>query len=210
MKQSPPWLWDSAVTQATLQHAQDSNLLRGWGYVPGLAELLKLRQVHALEHATVWVLSEMAVGAGAPRRRTHDNETLGGLSTERGFYLYGQVPRERLRRAVRQALQRFHAGEWELAIHPRCGTNASVAFVLASGLALGTHFLLPRLPLIQLGGLALASMAATRLAPDVGLLAQRYLTTAVPFNLQLADISETSDWWGRKAYFVRLDWQDLQ
>ena len=206
MNQSASQTWEDVAPQPT----QDSDLLKGWGYLPGLPELLKLRQVHALEHATVWVLSEMAVGAGAPRRRTYDNETLGGLSTERGFYLYGKVPREQLRRAVRQALQRFQDGEWDLAIHPRCGTNASVAIVLASGLALSAHVLLPRLPLVQLSGLALASLTAAHLAPDLGLLAQKYLTTAVPFNLHLVEISETFDWWGRRAYFVRLDWQDLQ
>ena len=206
-----PWPWDWAALQPAPQPRQDSRLLHDWGpLLPGLPGFLKLRQVHALEHATVWILSEMGLGAGAPRRRTYDNESLGGLSTERGFYLYGNVPRNRLRRATLQALHRFRAGEWDLAIHPRCGTNASVALVLATGLVLGTHLVLPRLPLVQLGGLAIASVAATSLAPDLGTLAQKYLTTAIPFNLHLVDISETADWWGRKAYFVRLNWQETQ
>ncbi len=203
-------LWDWAATQTAPQPNQDSDLLRIWGHIPGLPELLKLRQVHALEHATVWILSEMAVGAGAPRRRTYDNETLGGLSTERGFFLYGRVPQERLRRAVGQALWRFRSGEWDLAIHPRCGTNASVALLVAAGSILAARLLLPRLPLIQLGGMVVASLSATQIAPDLGVLAQKYLTTAVPFNLQLVDISETRDWWGRRANFVCLEWQELQ
>ena len=152
-----------------------------------------------------WVLAR-ARPAAAPTTTSLS----AAFSTERGFYLYGNVPRNRLRRATQQALRRFQAGEWDLAIHPRCGTNASVALVLATGLVLGTHLVLPRLPLVQLGGLAIASVAATQLAPDLGTLAQRYLTTAVPFNLHLVDISETSDWWGRKAYFVRLNWQEAQ
>lgn len=210
-----PWPWDLAAATAPLQSPpqtrQDSRLLQEWGpLLPGLPGLLKLRQVHALEHATVWVLSEMAIGAGAPRRRTYDNETLGGLSTERGFYLYGSVSRDRLRRATLQALQRFQAGEWDLAIHPRCGTNATVALALVTGLVLVTHWALPRLPLVQLGGLALAAMAATHLAPNLGTIAQQHLTTAIPFNLHLVDVSETSDWWGRKAHFVRLNWQETQ
>ncbi|MFM7439275.1 MAG: hypothetical protein ACKO2V_11835, partial [Snowella sp.] len=42
------------------QPAQDSQLLQQLGFIPGLQEILLLRQIHALEHATVWVLSETA------------------------------------------------------------------------------------------------------------------------------------------------------
>ena len=71
--------------------AGDSHLLEQLPFLPGLKEILMLRQVHALEHATVWILSENAPSA---RQKTQfsptrtDNETLGGLSTEKGFYLY--------------------------------------------------------------------------------------------------------------------------
>jgi len=58
-----------------------------------------------------------------------DNE-LGGLSTDQGFYLYGQVNTAALERAVRVA-QRLTTGEWHLAVHPRCGTNLSVGMLAA-------------------------------------------------------------------------------
>lgn len=192
---------------------QDSELLRQIGFIPGLKELLMLRQVHALEHATVWVLSEIA-----SRRTTidnsnfsiQDNETLGGLSTEKGFYLYGQVNPNVLQQAVRQALQRLQAGEWHLAVHPRCGTNLSVSMVLTAGLALGAHLLLPKGPLEQIIGLGLAASVATQVAPDLGISTQRYLTTAIPFNLEVVEIAPTSDMWGHSAYFVQVRWRNLQ
>lgn len=193
------------------QPRQDTDLLKQLGFIPGLKELLMLRQIHALEHATVWVLSENAnnsssIGQSLPQ----DNETLGGLSTDRGFYLYGQVNFSHLQRAVRVALARLQAGEWNLAVHPRCGTNLSVAIVLTAGLVLSTSLILPRWPLTQLFGLGIAAATANHIAPDLGKSAQKYLTTSIPFNLKVEDISATTDFWGRPAHFVRVQWCDLQ
>ena len=192
------------------QPTQDSDLLQQIGFIPGLKELLMLRQVHALEHGTVWVLSEgeqnieSSILEGNPP--PIDNETLGGLSTDRGFYLYGRVDRLDLKRAVYKALDRLKSGEWNLAIHPRCGTNLSVTMLLTSGMILGTHLLLPRSPIAQLIGAGLAVTTAAQLAPDLGKETQKYLTTSIPFNLQIRDISLTTDIWGRSAYFVSVEW----
>lgn len=184
------------------QRTQDADLLRQLNFVPGLKEVLTLRQVHALEHATVWVLSQ---SFGATTART-DNELLGGMSTDQGFYLYGHVNIAQLRQAVREALQRIASGEWDLAVHPRCGTNLSVAMLLTAGLAVGINLALPRGPILQLFGLGAAAAAAAQLAPDVGALAQRYVTTAIPFNLSVVDITVSHDFWGREAHFVRVRW----
>lgn len=104
------------------QPAQDSELLQQLGFIPGLQEILLLRQIHALEHATVWVLSETAATLKETASQA-DDETLGGLSTNQGFYIYGNVTQANLQRAVRRGLQRLQGGEWNLALHPRCGTN---------------------------------------------------------------------------------------
>lgn len=190
---------------------QDTDLLSQLHFIPGLKELLMLRQVHALEHATVWVLSEQN-GVGntnvSTTARQLDSDTLGGLSTDQGFYLYGQVNMSDLRRAVPLALQRLTRGEWDLAVHPRCGTNLSVGMFLTAGLALGVHLVLPRGPIEQFLGLGLATAMATQLTPDVGSLAQRYLTTSIPFNLAIEDITATRDIWGRPAHFVQVRWKD--
>lgn len=190
---------------------QDTTLLNQIGFLPGLKEVLMLRQVHALEHATVWVLSEMAQVKNRSEwdgEEPLDNENLGGLSTDRGFYLYGQVNPSDLKRAVRQALHRMTTGEWNLAVHPRCGTNLSVALLVTGGLAFGIHLLLPKGPIEQLLGLGVATACAFQVSPDLGQSTQKYLTTSIPFNLELVDISQTKDFWGRSAYFVRLGWRD--
>ncbi len=189
----------------TPQATQDTDLLRQLNFIPGLKELLILRQVHALEHATVWVLSE---NPGQTPRQTHpiDNQLLGGMSTDRGFYLYGRVNIHDLQRAVRTAITRITNGEWELAVHPRCGTNLSVAMLLTASLSLGLHIFLPKWPLIQIVGISVAATTAARLAPDLGSIAQKYLTTAIPFNLVIENISLTQDIWGRPAHFVRVRW----
>jgi hypothetical protein len=209
-------LWDSELFQP--QPALDSEMLNHWGFIPGLKDLLMLRQVHALEHATVWVLSEKGqptignsqnIAAYQPDSQP-DNETLGGLSTEKGFYLYGDVNRLDIQRAVHQALRRCQQGEWQLAVHPRCGTNVSVNLFLTAALALGVHLILPRSPVEQLIGIGLAATAAAQISPDMGLSVQKYMTTAIPFNLELVDIKPSQDFWQRSGHFVEVRWQDLQ
>ena len=188
---------------------QDAELLKQLSFIPGLQEILTLRQVHALEHATVWVLSENKSIYSPPVKSANlqsDNELLGGLSTEHGFYLYGDVNISHLRRAVTLAQNRLTRGEWDLAVHPRCGTNLSVAMLLTAGLAIGVHLLLPFRPIEQLIGLGLAATTASELAPDLCSIAQRYLTTAIPFNLETENIIRTRDEWGREAHFVKVKW----
>ncbi|MEO1431328.1 MAG: DUF6391 domain-containing protein [Cyanobacteria bacterium J06632_19] len=190
---------------------QDAELLNQLSFVPGLKEILMLRQVHALEHATVWTLSESHSTASNKTMQYEDvidNQLYGGLSTEEGFYLYGEANISDLRRSVNLALQRLTNGEWNLAVHPRCGTNASVAMLLTAGLALGMHLLLPRGPIEQLIGLSVATTTATEIAPDVGAFFQRHITTAIPFNLEVENITLKYDAMGRKAYFVKVKWRE--
>jgi hypothetical protein len=222
--QTPGWSWDTEFVniffspeQVQPPHAtQDTELLQQLSFVPGLKELLMLRQVHALEHATVWMLSNRRPFRPMHTRSTFqtangfsdptDDELLGGMSTDQGFYLYGQVDTDELRRAAQIALERITAGEWHLAVHPRCGTNLSVGMLLTAGFALGTSLLLPRGPIEQLLGLSIAAMTAAHLAPDLGSLAQRYVTTAIPFNLAIDRIMPTRDPLGRPAHFIQVRW----
>ena len=191
------------------QANQDSQLLEQLGFLPGLKEILMLRQVHALEHATVWVLSDLEQRKQAQKANIHaDNETIGGMSTEQGFYLYGEINPLKLKRAVCLALNRLKQGEWDLALHPRCGTNVSVAMVLTTGAILTTYLFLPRDPLGQILSLGVATTVAGWLAPDIGMSVQKYFTTAIPFNLKIRKIAETVDNLGRPAHFVSLQWQN--
>ncbi len=207
----PLWFWSTEIAdvllaslQPTPHLRQDTELLSYLPFVPGIKELLMLRQVHALEHATVWVLSDRARRVSP----AFQSESLSGLSTDRGFYLYGQVDLDELRHAAQAALQRITAGDWDLAVHPRCGTNLSVGVVMLTGLMLGTATLLPRDPLAQILGIGAAATLTAQLAPSLGNLAQKYLTTAIPFNLAIDRVIEVPHAFKHPARFVQVSWID--
>ncbi|MEB3359110.1 MAG: DUF6391 domain-containing protein [Synechococcales bacterium] len=189
---------------------QDADLLHSLGFIPGLKELLIMRQAHALEHATVWVLNESSRAPGPASLMGHpariDDGQLSGLSTDRGFYLYGNVPTSRLRQAVQVALQRLTQGEWSLAVHPRCGTNISVSMALTAMLAVGINLVMPKGPLEQLLGIGLAVAAAEQMAPDVGSVVQQHITTAIPFNLEVTDIHPLDRRWHGPGHFIQVRW----
>lgn len=186
----------------------DQQLIEQFNFVPGLQEVLKVRQVHALEHATVWMLQEIAEQHPAEWRQNYAE--LGGMSTDQGFHLYGKVDKTDLYRAVSQAGDRLRSGEWHLAVHPRCGTNFSVTAMLTAGLAGVASWLLPKDPLTQILGMGTATVTAMAIAPEMGRYAQQYITTAIPFNLALGTIEETSDVLGNTSHFVRTHWQNAQ
>jgi hypothetical protein len=98
--------------------------------MPIIQELLnqdipnRVRNNHALEHATLHVLQEKGI-----------TSRLGGVSDAGGFWIYGDVPTESLLLAAQEALTRLNAGESDLAVHPNCGTNIAVGALAAGGLA---------------------------------------------------------------------------
>jgi hypothetical protein len=47
---------------------------------------------------------------------------------------------------------------------------------------------------------------ASQWVPDLGSLAQRDVMTAIPFNLEVVEITRKQDWWGGYAHFVRVRW----
>ena len=89
-----------------------------------LPPYLATRRNHALEHATLKILA-----------RKYDDKGLAGHSNPTGFFLFGDVALEDIRSAIQEAIMRLRAGEWELAIHPGCGTNVATSLVLPATLA---------------------------------------------------------------------------
>ncbi len=85
-----------------------------------LPALSRIRRNHALEHATIHILSQQF-----PNRRFI------GRSNTQGFFLYGDIPAEVLESAVHEALHRLRHGERQLAIHANCGTNLVTSAILA-------------------------------------------------------------------------------
>lgn len=124
----------------------------------------RIRQNHALEHATVTILSGMI-----------PNLRVSARSSPRGFVIFGSVDIEKVKVAAQEALERLQAGEVELAIHPNCGTNVAVGISLA---VTGWLFILTLLRsrlrfLISLVGTLGAALAARPL----GAVVQRHVTT---------------------------------
>jgi hypothetical protein len=132
--------------------------------------LSRVRRNHGLEHATIHVLTER-----------YPNTTFIGRSDGRGFFIYGQVPTEAVRNAVKEALERLRSGERDLAIHPTCGTNLVTAGILAGTASflslLGTKEEDWRERLKRLPTAIAATTLALIIAQPVGRAAQEYLTT---------------------------------
>jgi hypothetical protein len=86
--------------------------------------ILETRRNHALEHATIHILSTK-----------YPDRHLAGHSNPTGFFILGKVTTDDLKSAVTEALTRLRAGEHELAIHAGCGTNFAATALLAGSLA---------------------------------------------------------------------------
>jgi hypothetical protein len=145
----------------------------------GLPLISRVRRNHALEHATMHVLSE--------HRR---NLRLVGRSSLWGFYIYGNVPTEAVLAAAQEGLRQLKAGRRQMAIHPNCGSNLAVAGTLAG---LGAFLALsgastrnqasrkrPGFSLERIARLPLVFAAATLgiiLAQPLGIALQAHVTT---------------------------------
>jgi len=124
----------------------------------------RVRQNHALEHATITILSGMVSDLNVSARSSAD-----------GFIIFGNVDLGVLRKAMDEALKRLQAGEAELAIHPNCGTNIAVGISL---ITLGTLFgLASNQPRTRIATAAASSLAGLMAARPVGQYVQRHLTT---------------------------------
>src|SRR2546428_9036412 len=104
-----------------------------------------VRRNHALEHATISILLNR-----------HGPMRVVGRAVPDGFYIYGDVPTERLRELADEALTRLQRGEADLAVSPLCGRNIAVAGVLAGLGSSAARAAGPR----RAGGVSGAIMAA--------------------------------------------------
>jgi len=134
------------------------------GRLGSLRALNRVRRNHALEHATISIVTER-----------HPAVFLRGRSNRRGFYIFGLIATGDLRAAIDEALRRLEVGESHLAIHPRCGTNLAVAGILSGVAASVAASIRPRQN--RFAYAILASIAALIVSPPIGTSAQRHLTT---------------------------------
>lgn len=151
----------------------------------------RTRQHHAIEHATIHVLS-----ARYPHQR------FSGVSDPVGFTLYADADEIEVRRAVGDALLRLQAGEHSLAIHPKCGTNLAVSATLATIAALiGSR---RRNMLDRFATSLLLVLAALTAAHPLGYRVQAYTTLANVSDRWLAEILPL-DVAGYRLYRVHFD-----
>ena len=143
--------------------------------------ILETRRNHALEHATIHILSAK-----------YPDHHLAGHSNPTGFFILGNVTTEDLKASVTEALTRLRAGESELAVHPGCGTNFATTALLAGSMAWlplsGAKSLRRRfwlLPFAVAFGL-LGFVISQPLGP---LLQAKVTTEADPGNMQIVDIT---------------------
>ncbi len=129
--------------------------------------IAKIRQNHALEHATIHILTQ---------RNPHLR--LVGRTTPRGFLLYGRVNTEDVAAAATEALARLQGGESSLAVHPRCGTTLATAGVLAGLTGFALMFPRSKSRWEKLPQVLLAATAAVVLAQPLGLILQERVTTS--------------------------------
>ena len=128
--------------------------------------IARVRRNHALEHATIHVLSE--------KRRPIN---IIGRSTFNGYYVYGDLSTELVTEAAHEAYDRLMAGEHQLAIHPNCGTNLVTAGSLAGLATVAVLGNSKKRGLNLLPNALLAATAALILAQPVGPRLQAHVTT---------------------------------
>lgn len=136
----------------------------------------RVRQNHAVEHATITLL--MA--------RDRSLSLVGGRSNHRGYYVFGPVDSDTLGAAAVEALTRLQRGEAELAIHPNCGTNLVTTGAMAGLATFAATAISRRRQSSLVDRIAVAVMAATAavvVSRPVGLRLQREVTT-------LADVDD--------------------
>jgi hypothetical protein len=124
----------------------------------------RIRQNHALEHATVTLMT-----------RVRPELTVSARSSSRGFTIFADLDPQLVRASCEEGLYRLRAGEAELAIHPHCGTNLAVGTSLAM---IGSLFALSAVrPRTRIASAVASSLAGIAAARPLGQVVQRHVTT---------------------------------
>ncbi len=126
-----------------------------------------IRRNHALEHATVHILTER-----------NPNLQLIGRSSLGGFAIYGKVETAAVEDAVHTAIARLQAGDTQLAVHPFCGTNVLTTGLLAGLAAFGVTLRRTKSKWDKLPDMITAATLAALVAQPLGLIMQSKVTTS--------------------------------
>ncbi len=155
-----------------------------------------IRKNHAMEHATIHLLTEAKPGI-----------SVSGYSLIKGYWLLGHVELEDVQRSAEKALARLNNGEKKLAIHPNCGTNLAVIGLCTAAAAMITTMdtkdddsFINRFSAYTTAGL-IGALAGKPLGPKV----QKQITTdADVSSISIVGIS-CSSFRGMPAFFIRTN-----
>jgi hypothetical protein len=137
------------------------------------------RQNHALEHATIHVLS-----------RGNPHVKMVGRTTASGFVIYGPLDTQQVANAASEAIARLQQGEAHLAVHPRCGTNLAVTGLLCGTAAFASTLGRPRSKLDRLPiAVAAATLAALAAQPLAAIVQESVTTTSDVHNVAISDVA---------------------
>lgn len=142
--------------------------------------ILETRRNHALEHASIHLLS-----------RKNPHQRLAGHSNPTGFFLLGDLSTQEIWECVTEARERLNCGESGLAIHPGCGTNLATTALLSATFAWlplrGTKSTLWRFMLIPFA--LIFAIVGFSVSKPLGPWLQKHVTTEAQLgNLQIVDI----------------------
>lgn len=146
----------------------------------------RTRRNHALEHATIHMLS-----------RSNRTLRMAGRSSDSGFVLVGEVPTEHVQKAVDDALTRLGRGESGLALHPNCGTNLVTAGTLATLAALvGLGDRKRPITLDRVSWTLTLTVMALIVAQPLGMTLQKHITTeGDPGDLEVVSVTRREIPW---------------
>jgi hypothetical protein len=141
--------------------------------------ILETRRNHALEHATLHILSHKY------------KIPMAGHSNPSGFFLLGDIQLDDIKSAATEARTRLNAGESGLAVHAGCGTNMVAAALLPATFAWipfrGAKSTRWRLLLIPLA--LTFALFGYFLSKPLGPWLQKYITTEADLgDMQIIDI----------------------
>ena len=160
--------------------------------------LSHIRKNHAMEHATIHVLTKSKPGV-----------SFAGYSFVKGFWIYGKTELQDIQRAAEIAHARLKNGEKSLAVHPNCGTNIAMTGLctaLTSMLALKMERD-DESDFSRFSALTSAGLVGALLGRPLGPYMQKHITTdANVSNLTIVSIS-CSTFHGTPAFFIstRID-----
>lgn len=162
--------------------------------VAPMSMLSHIRKNHAMEHATIHILTKSMPGV-----------SFAGYSLIKGYWIYGKAELQDIQKAAEMAHARLKNGERHLAVHPNCGTNIAMTGLCtaaASMLALAAEGD-DDSDFNRFSALTSAGLVGALLGRPLGPYMQKHITTDADVkNLSIVSIN-CSSLHGQPVFFIK-------